>query len=214
MGAAGSVVESRVEAAVTAAGLPAYRDALLEKKDALAAAAEGLRPGAAQVEERLKLALNSCGVEDAAHQDKLVAALRANGGAYVPQPKDTSNVILPDHLAELTEKLAENAHECWAAQRISQGWVWGAERNDSLKHHPCLITYEELSEEEKEYDRVTAMNTIKLLLAFGYKIVPPTPTQVSARAPKDPSAIEGDSSGDLAPDDNSTEQEGVAEAAG
>mmetsp|Transcript_2396 Transcript_2396/g.7406 ORF Transcript_2396/g.7406 Transcript_2396/m.7406 type:complete len:94 (+) Transcript_2396:563-844(+) len=61
---------------------------------------------------------------------------------------------------------------------------------------------------------VTAMNTIKLLLAFGYKIVPPTPTQVSARAPKDPSAIEGDSSGDLAPDDNSTEQEGVAEAAG
>lgn len=89
---------------------------------------------------------------------------------YVPRPLDTSLIRLPDSLAGLLERLAENTHEVWAAQRMSEGWTYGPERNDATKQHPSLIPYQQLSESEKAYDRNTAAETIKVLLALGYRI--------------------------------------------
>lgn len=59
-------------------------------------------------------------------------------------------------------------HEVWAQTRISQGWSYGPVRNDELKQHPCLIPYEELPEEEKEYDRNTAIGTLKFIIHKGF----------------------------------------------
>lgn len=89
---------------------------------------------------------------------------------YKPAPRDTSSVRLPREIAELTELLAKNTHENWAKQRIGEGWRYGPKRDDARKEHPSLIPYEELSESEKEYDRTTAMETIKTILALGYRI--------------------------------------------
>ena len=89
---------------------------------------------------------------------------------YEPKPIDTSSVVLPGELIRLTEKIAENVHENWSAGRIADGWVYGPDRNDEKKTHPCLIPYDQLSEGEKEYDRNTAMETLKLIVALGYKI--------------------------------------------
>lgn len=89
---------------------------------------------------------------------------------YVPQPMDTSDVQLPQELNELVEKMAKNVHEVWAQSRISQGWTYGPERNDTLKHHPCLVPYEDLPEVEKAYDRDTALGTLKLICKLGFKI--------------------------------------------
>ena len=89
---------------------------------------------------------------------------------YVPQPVDTSDIQLPQELNELVEKMAENVHEVWAQSRISQGWSYGAERNDALKQHPCLVPYNELPEVEKAYDRDTALGTLKLIAKLGFKI--------------------------------------------
>lgn len=89
---------------------------------------------------------------------------------YVPQPLDTTGVQLPQELEQLVEKMALNVHEVWAAGRISDGWTWGPVRNDELKHHPCLIPYEELPDSEREYDRHTAVETLKLILSLGYRI--------------------------------------------
>lgn len=36
--------------------------------------------------------------------------------------------------------------------------------------HPCLIPYEELPEAEREYDRNTAVETIRLILKLGFTI--------------------------------------------
>lgn len=91
-------------------------------------------------------------------------------GTYVPQPMDTSDVQLPEELNELVEKMARNVHEVWAQSRISQGWTYGPERNDALKHHPCLIPYEDLPEVEKAYDRDTALGTLKLICRLGFTI--------------------------------------------
>jgi len=70
----------------------------------------------------------------------------------------------------LTEKLAENTHDVWAKGRIEQGWKYGKIRDDNNKLHPCLIPYSELPESEKEYDRNTALETIKLIQKLGYFI--------------------------------------------
>ena len=91
---------------------------------------------------------------------------------YIPQPIDTKEVKLPAELEELVEQMSKNVHEVWAETRIKQGWTYGKERNDELKTHPCLIPYENLPEEEKEYDRNTAIGTLKLILKLGFKIMP------------------------------------------
>ena len=89
---------------------------------------------------------------------------------YIPQPVDTSDVMLPEELNELIEQMSKNVHEVWAQSRIDQGWTFGPERSDALKHHPCLIPYEDLPEVEKAYDRDTALGTLKLITKLGFKI--------------------------------------------
>ena len=83
---------------------------------------------------------------------------------------DTSDIQLPEELNLLIEAMAKNVHEVWAQSRMEQGWTYGEERNDVLKHHPCLIPYEELPEIEKAYDRDTALGTLKLISKLGFKI--------------------------------------------
>ncbi len=89
---------------------------------------------------------------------------------YNPKPIDTSNINLPKDLLELTEKIAENVHDVWAVGRINSGWKYGAVRNDEKKETPCLVPYNELPDGEKEYDRNTALETIKLIIKLGYDI--------------------------------------------
>lgn len=89
---------------------------------------------------------------------------------YEPNPIDTSKVKLSDDLLQLTELIAANVHDVWAQQRIKQGWRYGEKRDDDKKTTPCLVPYSELPEEEREYDRSTAFETIKLIVALGYKI--------------------------------------------
>ena len=90
---------------------------------------------------------------------------------YKPKPIDTKDIILPTELNNLIEEMSKNVHEVWAETRISQGWTYGEERNDAEKKHPCLVPYEELSEEEKEYDRNTSLETLKLIIKLGFKII-------------------------------------------
>jgi len=89
---------------------------------------------------------------------------------YEPRPIDTSSVTLPDDLIGLTEALAKNTHDIWAQQRMAEGWTYGPERDDAHKRHPGLIPYPDLSESEKEYDRRTAMQALKAIVAMGYTI--------------------------------------------
>jgi ryanodine receptor 2 len=89
---------------------------------------------------------------------------------YKPNPIDTTDVEIPKEIVELTEKIAENVHEVWAKSRIDEGWIYGKERDDENKTTPCLVPYDMLPEIEKEYDRNTAMNTIRLIIKLGYKI--------------------------------------------
>ena len=90
---------------------------------------------------------------------------------YTPQPIDTTDVKLPEELEQLVEQMSKNVHDVWAETRIAQGWTYGKQRNDELKTHPCLIPYEELPESEKEYERNTVQETLRLIMKLGFEIV-------------------------------------------
>lgn len=90
---------------------------------------------------------------------------------YTPHPIYLEDIPLTDDLIELREAIAENAHEVWAAARKREGWTYGKVRDDEHKKHPDLIPYSALPDSEKEYDRIMALNTIKLVRKLGFEIV-------------------------------------------
>ena len=89
---------------------------------------------------------------------------------YIPKPADTSGIVLPPELEKLTEQIAENVHEVWAQGRMAEGWTYGEIQDSEKKTTPCMVPYGELPESEKEYDRNTAIGTVKLIMAMGYRI--------------------------------------------
>ena len=89
---------------------------------------------------------------------------------YLPKPIDTSDVEVSEDILALAEKLAENTHEVWSQGKLDEGWVFGEELNREKKTHPLLIPYSELSESDKDYDRRTSLETLKLLIKLGYTI--------------------------------------------
>ena len=91
---------------------------------------------------------------------------------YQPNPVDTTGVILPEDLMRLSEVIAENVHEVWSAGRIAEGWTYGEKPDAETKKTPLLIPYDALPESEKDYDRRTAFETLRLIVKLGYRIVP------------------------------------------
>ena len=96
-----------------------------------------------------------------------------SSGCYTPSPIKTDSVELSPELEALTEKLAEHIHDVWAEERFAQGRTFGESRDDEKKHNPCLVSYADLPENEKTFDRATAMGALKAIIALGYTINPP-----------------------------------------
>jgi hypothetical protein len=92
---------------------------------------------------------------------------------YQPAPVDTSRVEIPPELASVVERLAQNVHDAWARERLADGWRWGPARDDASRRHPSLVPYAELPDEERRYDRVTVEETLKALIALGFRITGP-----------------------------------------
>ena len=89
---------------------------------------------------------------------------------YEPHVIDTSDIMVSTEIENLAELLARNTHEVWSQGRIREGWTYGEKRDDTAKTHPCLVPYDQLPESEKEYDRNTSMETLKVILKLGFKI--------------------------------------------
>ena len=92
--------------------------------------------------------------------------------SYTPQPIDTQGIIIPSDVEALVELLSRNVHEHWALERMKEGWVYGPKRDGELKSHPSLVPYQNLEESEKDYDRRSAVETLRVILASGFLIVP------------------------------------------
>ena len=87
---------------------------------------------------------------------------------YEPHPINVDSIPLDEDLEELIEAIAENAHDIWAEKMMKDGWTYGNERDELKKQDPCILPYTALPDDEKEYDRLMAYNTIKLVKKLGY----------------------------------------------
>lgn len=92
---------------------------------------------------------------------------------YNPKPIPTEHIALSDEILELVELLAENAHDIWASERLRDGWTFGPDRDDTKRQHPCLVSYAQLPERERDYDRTMVMGSIRAILALGFTISHP-----------------------------------------
>jgi len=45
-------------------------------------------------------------------------------------------------------------HDSWLAQKISDGWIYGEEKDEVAKTHPCILPFEELPIEQKAKDYI------------------------------------------------------------
>jgi len=89
---------------------------------------------------------------------------------YIPRPLITDTIDLPQALLSKIELFAKNVHEEWSNKKMTDGWQYGPVFNDQNKCHPGLVPYEELTEDEKSYDRLTALSTLKMAVSLGFKI--------------------------------------------
>jgi hypothetical protein len=85
-------------------------------------------------------------------------------------PLDTAEVELDGELSALVELLAAHVHDVWGRRRLHEGWRHGARRDEARREHPGLVPYDQLPEGEKEYDRQTVAETLKAVIALGYRI--------------------------------------------
>ncbi|GMR59737.1 hypothetical protein PMAYCL1PPCAC_29932, partial [Pristionchus mayeri] len=90
---------------------------------------------------------------------------------FVPIPIDISSVSLPHFAMDAHTKFAENIHENWALRKIDMGWSYGEVRNEQLRRHPCLTTFNRLPDGERKYNLDVALGTIKSIEALGYHII-------------------------------------------
>lgn len=87
---------------------------------------------------------------------------------YVPRPIPTAHVEIDGEVEALVEVLARNAHDLWAEQRLRDGWTYGPARCDETRKHPCLVRYDDLPDQEKEYDRIAVRGVVRTILALGF----------------------------------------------
>ena len=80
----------------------------------------------------------------------------------------SENIQLSEDQIEL---LAKMEHRRWWADRSLSGWRFAEIRNDSKLHHPNMISYEELSETDKQKDRDSVLKIIDIATQGGIKLV-------------------------------------------
>uniref|UniRef100_A0A8C3VGZ6 Ryanodine receptor 3 n=1 Tax=Catharus ustulatus TaxID=91951 RepID=A0A8C3VGZ6_CATUS len=97
--------------------------------------------------------------------------MMSNG--YKPAPLDLSEVKLLPSQEFLVDRLAENAHNVWAKDRIKQGWTYGIQQDLKNKRNPRLVPYALLDERTKKSNRDSLREAVRTFAGYGYSIEPP-----------------------------------------
>ncbi|XP_021246745.1 ryanodine receptor 2 isoform X1 [Numida meleagris] len=91
-------------------------------------------------------------------------------GNFNPQPVDTSNITIPEKLEYFINKYAEHTHDKWSMEKFANGWTYGETYSESAKVQPLMKQYKLLSEKEKEIYRWPIKESLKTMLAWGWRI--------------------------------------------
>uniref|UniRef100_A0A6Q2XQ02 Ryanodine receptor 2 n=1 Tax=Esox lucius TaxID=8010 RepID=A0A6Q2XQ02_ESOLU len=92
---------------------------------------------------------------------------------YKPAPMDLSHIKLASSQEAMVDKLAENAHNVWARDRIRQGWTYGIQQDVKNRRNPRLVPYALLDERTKKSNKDSLREAVRTLLGYGYNLEAP-----------------------------------------
>jgi hypothetical protein len=102
------------------------------------------------------------------HQaDHIPVKLRAVG-CFSSAPGDQGSEVTAFSAEEL-ELLARMEHARWNAERFLAGWTLGP-KDDENRTHPYLVSWEELPEEIREYDREAVRHLFPMLESVNLRV--------------------------------------------
>ncbi|XP_058262192.1 ryanodine receptor 2 isoform X14 [Hemibagrus wyckioides] len=93
--------------------------------------------------------------------------------SYKPAPMDLSHIKLASTQEAMVDRLAENAHNVWARDRIRQGWTYGIQQDVKNKRNPRLVPYALLDERTKKSNKDSLREAVRTLLGYGYNLEAP-----------------------------------------
>lgn len=74
----------------------------------------------------------------------------------------SSAVVGVHFVRDNPDSTPEQCHENWVAEKIEDGWVYGPEKDEEKKEHPCLKPYDELPQAQRVKDHLFR-TVVKLL---------------------------------------------------
>jgi hypothetical protein len=110
--------------------------------------------------------------------------LRSVGYRIVPKSRARRHPSFrTDEFEKRVEDMAELEHGRYMVERLSSGWRQGPD-DPAAKKNPSLISWEELPDGMKRFDRIAVKNFPRVLSAAGFAVVPGTVAPPSRRSPK------------------------------
>ena len=95
-----------------------------------------------------------------------------NGFQLVKAIQTPQNALTySDLTASEEEALAKSEHARWNADRVKEGWVYGEKRDDKRKRNEYIVTWDELDDEVKEYDRRAVKTLFESFAKGGYHVI-------------------------------------------
>lgn len=98
------------------------------------------------------------GIAAFAHAVNGLACFALNDGMTLPPWEETTDA----HKNSIMNKVAavlsnpnptpDGNHQNWMKVKQAEGWVYGPEKNEESKQHPCMVPYDQLPENQKVKD--------------------------------------------------------------
>ena len=125
--------------------------------------------------EPIKVAEKFEDLDDSARYSNLRQAMNISKKlqkvGYMLLDQDSDGEAVQQLDDETVEQYAILEHDDWMQGKIQDGWIYAPERDDKLKKHNCLVSWGQLSDMYKEYDRDVARNIPKLAAIAGMKVI-------------------------------------------
>jgi hypothetical protein len=70
-------------------------------------------------------------------------------------------------ILENPKMMPDDQHALWMAEKLKNGWIYGKEKNEENKTHPCLVPYEQLPFAQRAKDMIFGSVVRGLASHFG-----------------------------------------------
>jgi ppGpp synthetase/RelA/SpoT-type nucleotidyltranferase/predicted NUDIX family NTP pyrophosphohydrolase len=96
--------------------------------------------------------------------------LRKAGFEVVPSELPASEIPLPEFTSDDIEPMAEMEHGRWNVERLNSGWRYGEKKDEERKVSPYLVSWQNLPETVKVYDRQAVQTWPRILAQAGLQV--------------------------------------------